>query len=134
MKATSIILFDGVCNLCNGSVQWIIRHDPDGKFLFASLQSNYGQGFLKKNNLSTNDFDSIILVQGEKFYQQSTAALKIAELLKAPYRWLSFFLIFPRFIRDPFYGLIAKNRYRFFGKQDSCWLPTPELSKRFIND
>lgn len=134
MKAKSVILFDGVCNLCNTSVQWIIEHDPKGLFVFASLQSTYGQTFLEKEHLKMDSFDSIILIEGDHFYQKSTAALKIAQQLSAPYRFLSVFLLIPKFIRDPFYSFIANNRYRFFGKQESCWLPTPELNDRFLKD
>ena len=126
-----LVLFDGVCNLCNGSVQFIIKRDPTGIFKFASLQSEFGQAQLKKFNLA-DVLHSIIVIEKDICYQQSDAAIKIAKRLKSPWRWISIGRIIPRFIRDMIYNLIATNRYRMFGKQDSCMLPTPELRARFI--
>lgn len=127
-----IILFDGVCNLCNKSVQFVIEHDEHNHFKFASLQSNFGQNFLKENKLDQNDFDSIIYIENGKYSTKSSAALKIAKHLDKNISWLNYFIIIPKFIRDFFYNIIAKNRYKFFGKQERCWLPTKELKAKFL--
>ena len=126
-----MILFDGVCNLCSNSVQFIIKRDQEKKFLFASLQSNYGQELLKKYNLPTNTFNSFILYENEKLLTRSTAALKMFEQLKG-WKWVKIFWIIPKFIRDAVYNLIARNRYKWFGRKNECWLPTPDLKARFF--
>lgn len=128
----SVVLFDGVCNLCSGSVQFVLENEKDNKLFFASLQSDFGQEILKKNKLSTATFDSIIFLEGEKIYSESDAALKIAKHLKFPYSLLSFLSIIPKFIRNAVYKWVARNRYRWFGKTEACWLPTPDFKKRFI--
>lgn len=127
-----IVLFDGVCNLCSDSVQWIIRHDPDEKFVFASIQSKTGSDLIKKYNLPSN-VDSVLLFQNNKAYTESSAALHIASQLKGAWKLLSVFLLVPPFIRNLVYRFIAKNRYKWFGKKTECWLPTPELRRRFID-
>lgn len=127
----AIILFDGVCNLCSGAVQFVIKRDPSAYFRFASLQSDFGQSQLKKFNLDPVSFHSIILVEGNRYYERSDAALKIARKLTGGWPLLYTFKILPRFIRDGVYNLIGKKRYRFFGKKDACWIPTPELKSRF---
>jgi len=127
-----IILFDGVCNLCNKSVQFVIEHDEQNYFKFASLQSNFGQTFLKENKLNQTNFDSIIYIEDDKYYTKSSAALKIAKHLDKNISWLNYFSVVPKPIRDFFYNIIAKNRYKFFGKQESCWLPTKELKAKFL--
>ena len=132
MKTKKIILFDGICNLCNQSVQFVIEHDKQKQFLFASLQSNYGQNFLKENNFDTTHFDSMVYVENEKIFTKSSAPLNIAKHLSAKFSWLSIFLIVPKPIRDVIYKFISKNRYKWFGKQENCWLPTPELKSRFL--
>jgi predicted DCC family thiol-disulfide oxidoreductase YuxK len=132
-KPPLIILFDGVCNLCSNAVQFIIERDPKRVFKFASFQSGYGQSQLEKFNLDKNSLYSIILLKEDKIYQRSDAALLIAKELQGGWSLLYAFIIFPRFIRDVVYNFIAKNRYRFFGKKDACWLPTPELRSRFID-
>ena len=126
-----VILFDGVCNLCSNSVQFIIKRDQEKKFHFASLQSNYGQELLKKYNLPTNTFNSFILYENEKLLTRSTAALKMFEQLKG-WKWVKIFWIIPKFIRDAVYNLIARNRYKWFGRKNECWLPTPDLKARFF--
>lgn len=128
----TLVLFDGVCNLCNGTVQFIINRDPKGTFKFTSLQSEAGQEVIKKFNLPVNSLHSILVVENNVCYERSDAALHIAKHLPWPWKWLPAFGILPRFIRDGVYDLIAKNRYRMFGKQDSCMLPTPELRGRFL--
>ena len=131
MDPKPIVLFDGVCNLCSGSVQFILKRDKNNLFQFASLQSKPGQEYLKKFNLPADTFNSFVLVEGDKIYTRSTAALRIARNLKG-WKWLYGFRIVPKFIRDAVYNLIAKNRYRWFGKKDECWIPTPELKSRFL--
>ncbi len=131
VKATKIILFDGVCNLCNRFVQFVIERDVQAVFKFASLQSDFGQEFLQKNRLNPKEFDSIILIEEDTFYIESTAGLKILSELKG-FRFTRFFLSFPAFIRHFVYRCIAKNRYALFGKSDTCWIPTPELRERFL--
>jgi predicted DCC family thiol-disulfide oxidoreductase YuxK len=127
----AIILFDGVCNLCSGSVQFVIKRDPDAWFKFASLQSDFGQQQLQKAGLDQKSFHSIILINGDKIYQRSDAALEIARKLKGAWPVLYGFKILPRFLRDAVYNLIGRNRYQLFGKKDACWIPTPELKSRF---
>src|SRR5690606_28712721 len=124
MTSQKIILFDGVCNLCNSTVQKVIENDVKNQFKFASLQSEFGQEFLEKNHLEKDEFKSIILIDGEKFYTKSDAALRIGKELKGIYRLSGFLFIFPKFIRNSVYDFVAKNRYKWFGKQESCWLPT----------
>lgn len=127
---SAIVLFDGVCNFCDGSVNFIIEHDKKDYFKFTPLQSEIGQEFVKKFSLS--GIDSVILVEDEKFYTHSTAALKIARQLGGIWSLLYAFIIIPKPIRDFFYKLFAKNRYKFFGKKDECMIPTPEVRAKFL--
>jgi predicted DCC family thiol-disulfide oxidoreductase YuxK len=127
-----LLLFDGVCNLCNSSVQFIIRHDPEQKFLFASLQSDKGQEILKELGLNSKEFDSLILIENGKAFMRSTGALRIARHFSGYWKFLYAFIIIPSFIRDFLYNFVAHNRYRFFGKKDHCMIPTPELKARFL--
>ena len=133
MKTRKIILFDGICNLCNQSVQFVIEHDSKNQFRFASLQSDFGQDFLKKNKLEATQFDSIVFIEDDQFYTKSSAALKIAKYLDGITSWLTIFMIIPKPLRDIVYSFIAKNRYRWFRKNESCWLPTPELKAKFLD-
>ncbi len=132
-SAHPILLFDGVCNLCNGSVQFIIRRDPGARFRFASLQSEVGQRYLDELRIDREALDSLILVEGDRWSKESDAVLRIARLLGGPWKALAVFRLLPRPLRDRLYRLIARNRYRWFGKQESCWLPTPELRGRFLD-
>lgn len=125
-----VILFDGVCNFCNSSVNFIIEHDKKGYFKFAPLQSEIGKTLVDKFGL--NDVDSIILVEDDKAYTHSTAALKFIKHLDGIWSWAYIFIIIPRPIRDFFYKLFAKNRYRLFGKKEVCMMPTPEIRSRFL--
>ncbi|PWU67697.1 MULTISPECIES: thiol-disulfide oxidoreductase DCC family protein [Gracilibacillus] len=127
-----VILFDGVCNFCNHSVQFIIKHDPKQKFQFASLQSKIGEQF-KKDYHIPHHIDSIVLIDEEKAYTKSTAALRIAKELKGLYKGLYVLLIIPKPIRDKIYQIVAKNRYRWFGKRTSCMIPNPEDKQRFLD-
>ncbi|MBA5630473.1 thiol-disulfide oxidoreductase DCC family protein [Moheibacter lacus] len=132
MNSEKIILFDGVCNLCNSTVQKVIENDAKNQFKFASLQSEFGQKFLENNHLSKDEFNSMILVDGEKFYTRSDAALRIGKELKGLYKLSGLLFAFPKFIRNSVYDFVSRNRYKWFGKQESCWLPTPELKEKFI--
>ena len=131
MNDKPVIVFDGVCNLCTGSVQFILKRDKEKKFLFAPLQSVYGQDILKQFDLPTNKFNSFLLFDNGEIFTRSTAALKIFQQLNG-WKWVKILWIFPKFIRDAVYNLIAKNRYKWFGKKEECWLPTPELNARFL--
>ena len=126
-----IVLFDGVCNLCHSSVQFIIRHDPAGHFHFAALQSDFAREQLKRFQVAGH-LDSIVLIEDGGLYTRSTAALRVARHLKG-WSWLYLFRWVPPFLRDGVYDLVARNRYRLFGRQHECMLPTPELRARFIN-
>lgn len=126
-----VLLFDGVCNLCTSSVQFIIKRDPKRKFRFASLQSAFGQEVLQQHQLNTQTFDSLVLLDGGKIYQRSTAALRIARQLSGAWSMLFIFMIVPAFIRNAVYDFIARNRYKWFGKKEACWLPTPDLQALF---
>ena len=127
-----VVLFDGVCNLCNSSVNWIIDHDKRNEFRFASLQSDYGQQVINKFNLQGEYLNTVILVDGDRLYTRSAAVLKIAGIIGGVWGLLTVFLIVPAFIRDIVYNFIARNRYRWFGKKESCRIPTPELKSKFL--
>ncbi len=132
MITKPVVLFDGICNLCNSAVQFIIRHDKNEVFLFCALQSEKGQGLLAKYKLPNKQFNSFILVDNNKVYQKSNAALQV--LKKIPRFTILFYLLvwIPKFLRNLSYDFIAKNRYRWFGKKESCMVPTPEILKRFL--
>jgi predicted DCC family thiol-disulfide oxidoreductase YuxK len=129
---TSLVLFDGVCNLCNGLVQFIIKRDPSSKFRFASLQSDFGRSQLVRFNLDPELLHSIVVIDGDVALQRSDAAIYIAKQLGGPWKLLRAFKILPKFLRDAGYDVVAANRYRIFGKKDSCMIPTPQLKERFI--
>ena len=128
-----IILFDGVCNLCNSAVQFIISHDNKNTFMFASLQSEVGQKLLAQYNFPLDELNSFILVENNKAYSRSTGALKVVRKLKGLWPALYGFMIVPKFIRDGVYNWVGKNRYKWFGKKEACMIPTPELKARFLN-
>lgn len=130
-----VLLFDGVCNLCNDSVQFIIRRDPASRILFASLQSKAGKQLLKAHNILSPDHTptTIILIIKGKHYVKSEAALRILRILGGVYKFLSWPLFcLPLRFRDRVYELVARNRYKWFGKQESCMLPNPQLKTRFL--
>lgn len=132
-KGKKIILFDGLCNLCNNAVDFIIRHDKKDSFRFTSLQSELAQKLAKERNIDLSEVDSILLIiPGEAYFYKSTAALEIAKTLPG-YRWLSVGLHLPEGFRDAVYSFIAKRRYRWFGKKTSCRMPTPELMDKFLS-
>lgn len=118
-----VILFDGVCNLCSGAVQFVIKRDPKDIFRFASLQSDYGEKVLLNYRLETKNYASFVLLDKEKIYTKSTAALMVAKKLSGGIKFMYAFIVVPAFIRDFVYSIIAKNRYRWFGKKNECWLP-----------
>lgn len=133
MAQKSVIFFDGVCNLCNASVQFAIEHDKQDVFKFTALQGNYAKAILPKFNIDLERINSIILVENDRLYTKSSAALRIAKKLNGFWPMLYAFMIIPKFIRDWFYDIIAKNRYKWWGKQESCWVPTPELKEKFYD-
>lgn len=132
LKNNSIILFDGVCNLCTSSVQFIIRNDPKKLFLFASLQSDAASEILLQFPVKKVDLTSIVFIENAQIFDRSTAVLKIARKLKSGYSLLYGFIIIPRFIRDWMYHIFANNRYHWFGKTDQCMIPSADLKDRFL--
>ena len=128
----SIILFDGVCNLCNGAVNFVIKRDPGNVFKFTPLQEKQGVLLLKKHAIDAQELDSIVLVENKKVYTKSSAALRIARKLSNLWPLFFVLLIIPRFIRDGVYDFIAKNRYKWFGKKEQCIIPTPGLREKFL--
>jgi len=129
-----LILFDGVCNLCNNTVQYVIKHDEKDVFRFTTLQSEIGQTIIKKYNIDVSKTDSILLFTNEDGIKvKSTAALHIAKHLGFPNNIMSVFLIIPAFIRNYVYDYIAKNRYKWYGKREECMIPTPELRAKFLD-
>lgn len=127
----SIVLFDGICNFCSSSVQFIIRRDRKGRFRFASLQSKIADQLLAGHDRS-GKMDSIVLIDHGKCYTESTAVLLIASRLDGLWKAAAIFLLLPKGIRDPLYRWFARNRYRWFGKMDSCMIPSPEIRERFL--
>jgi predicted DCC family thiol-disulfide oxidoreductase YuxK len=128
-----IILFDGVCNLCNRSIQVIIKSDRRKIFRFASLQGKLGQEVLKKYQLPADQFHSFILLEGDRIFTRSTGALRIFRELGGGWKLLYGFMIIPRFIRDAVYNFVSRNRYKWYGKREECMVPTPELKERFLD-
>ncbi|WP_179375648.1 thiol-disulfide oxidoreductase DCC family protein [Winogradskyella wichelsiae] len=130
-----LILFDGVCNLCNASVLYVIKRDTKHKFLFAPLQSAIGKQIIKKFNIDTEETDSILLYNPlkKKLSYKSTAALLVAKYLGFPINLLTVFLVLPSFLRNWVYNYIAKNRYKWYGKKEACMIPTPELNSKFLD-
>jgi predicted DCC family thiol-disulfide oxidoreductase YuxK len=132
MEKKSIILFDGVCNLCNGFVNFLIVRDRQNKFQFGSLQSPVVAELLKQHDFATDDLSTVILLEGDKLYYQSTAVLRILRQLGGAWPLLYVFIVVPKPLRDFFYNLVARNRYKLFGRQDACMIPTPELRAKFV--
>jgi predicted DCC family thiol-disulfide oxidoreductase YuxK len=127
-----IILFDGVCNFCDSAVNFVLKQDKKGIFRFAPLQSEAGQKLLHQYNLSTEDFDSFVLIENGKVYKKSSASLKVMN--KLPWYWkeAQILWIVPGFLRNAIYDFIAANRYKWFGKKEQCMVPTAELKSRFL--
>ncbi|MEJ7646685.1 MAG: DCC1-like thiol-disulfide oxidoreductase family protein [Chryseolinea sp.] len=129
-----IVLFDGICNLCNASVQFIVKRDSAGKMKFASLQSSFGKSQLSKYNFDPDALHSIVVIDDGIAYQKSDAAMKIASNLRRPWSLLAALKVIPRFIRDGVYNLVSRSRYSLYGKRDSCMIPDEGLRARFIED
>ncbi|MBX7241066.1 MAG: thiol-disulfide oxidoreductase DCC family protein [Bacteroidia bacterium] len=129
----SVIIFDGVCNFCNSSVNFIMKRDPEAKFLFTANQNEAGQKILKEHNVDVLNISTFFLYENGKIYSKSTAALRVARQMSFPWNLLYGFIIIPAFIRDIIYDFIAKNRYNWFGKKESCRLPKPEERARFLS-
>lgn len=127
-----IVLFDGVCNLCHGSVRFLLDHDRDGIFRFAPLQSELGRSLVTSAGGDPDVIDTMLLVDAEGTHVKSTAALRMVRALGAPWSWLFPLIAIPERVRDAAYDFIARNRYRWFGKRDSCPAPRPEWRERFL--
>lgn len=128
----TIVLFDGVCNLCNAAVNFLIDHDSNGRFKFGALQSDAVEPFLERYGLQAESLESFVVIDDVQVYRRSRAALRVAWRLGGAWRLLWIFVLLPRPIRDAGYDWIATNRYRWFGKKDACRIPTPEVKARFI--
>lgn len=128
-----ILLFDGVCNLCNASVQWVLQRDRAGRIRFASLQSQSGQELLARFQLDRTVFDTVVLVDGDRVFTRSDAALELLRQLGKPWSLLHIFHRIPRPLRNAVYDWIARHRYRWFGRREECWLPRPEWKERFLS-
>lgn len=126
-----IVFFDGVCNLCQGSVRYLIKHDKKGVLKFASLQGNYAKDFVNETEIQS--MQSILFFDGNMLYKKSTAVLKLSRLLGGWHQLLLLGYILPRFFRDWLYNIVAKNRYRWFGKKDQCMLPSKGFENRFLD-
>lgn len=131
-ESKHIVFFDGECNLCNSSVQRIIRNDKKSIFFFAPLQGDYAKNFLAEFGVDPQKLNTILYFNGEKVYSKSGAVLRIAGKLKFPYPLLYPFLLVPGFIRNAVYDYVGKNRYKWYGKRDSCMIPDKELLSRFL--
>jgi len=128
----ALVLFDGVCNMCNGIVQFLIRHDPKGQFHFAALQSETGRQTLQRFGLGTDAMATMVLVEDAHCFTHSDAALRIAAMLGGFWGIFAVLRLIPRPWRDRAYRFVVDHRYRWFGKRDSCMVPTPELRARFL--
>lgn len=133
MRNQSVILFDGVCNLCNSAVNFVITRDKKNLIQFAPLQSKTGHALLENHKMVTEEMKSFIFIENGIPYTRSTAALKVCRYLNGLWPLLFCFIIVPRFVRDGIYDWIAKNRYKWFGQKNECMVPTPELQSKFLN-
>ena len=129
----NIIFFDGVCKLCNSSINILIKKDEKKVFKFSSLQSNFTTSFVPKHLLDYDNFDTILVYKAGKFYDRSNAVLQICKTLGGIFNLFLIGYLLPRFIRDAFYRLVANNRYKWFGKKDQCMVPTDDLKDRFLD-
>lgn len=132
LEGKRLVLFDGVCNVCNTLILFIIDRDPREQFVFAPLSSELGRSMLRKHGLATPELDSVVLVEGDRAYSHSTAILRILGRLQAPWKLLWAAFVLPGFVRDWAYRYFARHRYAWFGKTDQCRVPTPELRRRFL--
>ncbi len=131
-KSTRILLFDGVCNLCNRWVQFVLASDPAGQLKLASVQSPAGQALLAWCGLPVDQFDTMVFIENGKAYTKSTAFLRAVRYLRWPWPALSLGIVVPALLRDRLYDLVAGNRYLLFGKRETCLLPTPQTARRFL--
>ncbi|OMD70470.1 thiol-disulfide oxidoreductase DCC [Paenibacillus odorifer] len=132
MKGKSIVLIDGVCHLCQGVVRFIIPRDPEAKFLFAPLQNEIAAKLMKESGLQPGQLNTVILLENGVYYTESAAVLRIARKLRFPWPAAYVFILVPRPLRNALYRYVAKNRYRWFGRDEQCMLPTPEITRRFL--
>ncbi|ULO06476.1 thiol-disulfide oxidoreductase DCC family protein [Paenibacillus sp. 19GGS1-52] len=132
IEGKSIILIDGVCHLCQGLVRFIIPHDPKGHFMFAPLQNEVSQRLLNAGGLKPDELSTVVLLEKGVYYTESAAVLRIARRLRFPYPVAYVFILVPRPLRNALYRLVARNRYRWFGRDEQCSLPTPENRRRFL--
>jgi len=132
-KSTNpIILFDGICNFCSSIVQFAILRDPKGVFKFASLQSSIGQNLLENFGLSSDDYDTFVLIENDEYFLRSSATLRLFKRLNGLWPLLYILIVIPRPLRDYVYKIVARNRYSWFGKTDECFRPTPDIESRFL--
>jgi predicted DCC family thiol-disulfide oxidoreductase YuxK len=131
-QSSSVILFDGVCNLCNGVVQFVIERDPGARFQFAALQTDAAARLIESTGFQGRIPDSIVLIEDGQVWTRSTAALRIARRLSFPWFAINVFKVVPRPLRDWIYNLVAGNRYAWFGQRETCMVPTPALRARFL--
>lgn len=129
----AILLFDGVCELCDQSVQFILKRDPKGYFQFASLQSDTGKALLEEHGLNHLDLETTVLIENGTAYTHSTASLRVVRKLSGAWPLCYAFIVVPPFIRNAIYRWVARNRYRWFGKKDACRMPTPDERARFLD-
>lgn len=130
--AHPVVLFDGVCNFCEGSVRFIIDRDPRGTFRFASLQSEAGLRLAQEHGGDASELNTMMLIENGRLHKRSGAALRVARRLRFPWFLAWIFIAVPPVIRDAIYSIVARNRYRWFGKKESCMIPTPEIRERFL--
>lgn len=128
-----LVLFDGVCNFCNFWVQFIIKRDKKAKLKFTTLQSETAKSVLLNYSINPEILTSVIFIENGKVYSQSTAALRICRHLDGGWKLIYTLIIIPSFLRDIVYNWVGKNRYKWFGKKEECWIPTPDLSERFLD-
>ena len=127
-----VLLFDGVCNLCSGVVQFVLKHESEPGILFGTLQSEAARRYIEKLHIEPGDMSSVIFIDNNTVYLKSEAAFKIAGYLKTPWSWVRLFGLLPRSASDFFYDLIAKSRYRIFGKSENCFVPSAKFESRFL--
>ena len=132
MAESPVVLFDGVCNLCNGAVSFLMDRDPERRLRFAALQSEAGARLLRQFTIAADPLETLILVEGGRTYLRSTAVLRALRHVRGPWRIVSWLLAIPRGLRDPVYAFVARNRYRWFGTRKSCRVPTPADRERFL--
>lgn len=128
-----VILFDGVCNLCSSSVQFVVKHDTNNIFLFASLQSEFGKQVQEQFKISSGELETILLLKNKTIYKSSTAVLLVSKELNGVWKFFYALIMLPEAFRNYIYAFVARNRYKWFGKKERCWIPSKEISHRFLN-